>query len=438
MKKYYDLVIVGGGITGTAMFYTLSKYTNLQSILLIEKYKKIASVNSHYNYNSQTLHFGDIETNFTLEKSREVKQATSLLAGFANKYASDSLLLSHKMVLAVGKKEVIELNERYQEFKNLFPHLQKIEREEISQIEPMVTQGRDPKEKILALKHDKGYAVDYQKISQAFVQEALKEKKEIHLFLDNKVIKIRHYKNNWKVVTSKKVIKAKFLIIAAGPHSLVFAKSLGLGKDLGILPVAGSFYQAGNLLKGKVYTMQIKKLPFAAVHGDPNVNNPQETRFGPTAKVLPLLERHRWNTFGDFLKTSVYTLDGIISLLKIISDKTIFSYVLKNLAFDIPFFGKRLFLKEVKKIIPSIKINDIKYGKNLGGVRPQVVDTIKGKMQFGDAKIIDHKIIFDITPSPGASVSLDNARKNALEIKKHLPNYNFDEERFLKDHEFKY
>lgn len=439
MKKYYDMVIIGGGITGTAMFYTLSKYTNLQSILLVEKYKDLSSVNSHYNSNSQTLHFGDIETNFTFEKSQEVKQASSLLAGFATKYAPDTLLLSHKMVLAVGEKEVRELEERYQEFKDLYPLLRKINRDEISKIEPIVTKDRNPKEKLLALLNDKGYAVNYQKISKAFVKEALKENKETYISLNNKVIKIKRFKNNWKIITSQKTVRAKFVIVAAGPHSLIFAKSMGLGKNLGILPVAGSFYRAKEkLLNGKVYTMQIKKLPFAAVHGDPYVNNPQETRFGPTAKVLPLLERHRWNTFNDFLKTSVYTFDGILSLLNVISDKTIFLYVLKNLAFDIPVFGKKLFLKDVKKIIPSIKLSDIEYGEKLGGIRPQVIDTLKKQMQFGDAKIINSKIIFDITPSPGASVSLDNARKNALEIRKHLSNYHFDEARFLKDHEFEY
>lgn len=437
-EKLYDVAIIGGGVTGTAMLYTLSKYTNLKKFILLDKYKEIANVNSHFNSNSQTLHFGDIETNYSLAKAREVKKASSLLAGYAEKYAKDAIFLSHKMVLAVGAKEVQELEERYDEFRGVFPNLKKISRDEIFSIEPKVIEGRDPKQAVSALLSEKGYALNYQKIAISFVKEARKEQKEIEVLLNKKVVSISRYGNYWKISTATGEIRARVIVVAAGPHSLIFAKALGYGKEFGILPVAGSFYKASGLLSGKVYTMQIKKLPFAAVHGDPNVNDPTETRFGPTAKVLPLLERHKWETFWDFLGTSVFTSDGILSLFKIIMDKTIFWYVVKNLFFDIPFLGKKMFLKEAQKIVPTIAFSDLEYGKGLGGVRPQIVNTKLRKMEMGEAKIIGDGIIFDITPSPGASVCLDNARKNALEIGKFLEDYKFDQERFEADHKFEY
>ncbi len=437
-EKPYDVAIIGGGITGTSLLYTLSKYTNLKKIALLEKYHELAHVNSHYDSNSQTLHFGDIETNYSLEKAKVVKRASSLLAGYAEKYAMDAILLSHKMVLAVGNEEVAELEKRYEEFKDEFPNFKKISREEISEMEPKVIEGRDIKQKVLALISQKGYALNYQKISVSFANEALKEGKQIDLLLGKNVASVSRYGEWWKIKTDNEEIVAKTVAVTAGPHSLVFAKSLGYGKDFGILPVAGSFYRACGLLKGKVYTMQLKKLPFAAIHGDPNVNDPMETRFGPTAKVLPLLERHHWNTFIDFIKTSVFTVEGILSLFKVISDKTIFLYVMKNLLFDVPYFGKRMFLKEAQKIVPTIKLADLEYGIGLGGIRPQIVNVKQRKLEMGEAKIVEDGIIFDITPSPGASVCLDNARKNAIIISKFLNNYTFDEERFLKDHEFEY
>lgn len=33
----YDVVIVGGGVSGTALFYVLSKYTDILKIALFEK-----------------------------------------------------------------------------------------------------------------------------------------------------------------------------------------------------------------------------------------------------------------------------------------------------------------------------------------------------------------------------------------------------------------
>lgn len=106
--------------------------------------------------------------------------------------------------------------------------------------------------------------------------------------------------------------------------------------------------------------------------------------------------------------------------------------------FDVPYFGKKMFLKEAQKIIPTIKLANLEYGTGLGGIRPQIVNVRLKKLEMGEAKIIEDGIIFDITPSPGASVCLDNSRKNSITIGKFIKNFTFDEQRFLKDHELKY
>ena len=204
--------------------------------------------------------------------------------------------------------------------------------------------------------------------------------------------------------------------------------------ELGLLPVAGSFYCAQNLLNGKVYTLQIKKLPFAAIHGDPDVINPKETRFGPTAKVLPLLERYKPGTFFDFFRTSALTFSGVLSLIRILSDPILLKYIIKNFIYDLPFIGKRLFMREVKKIIPSIKSSELKFGKGIGGIRPQVVDTKEKKLEMGEAKIIGDNIIFNITPSPGASTCLKNAEKDTLKIIGFFKGkFKFEKDKFERD-----
>jgi malate dehydrogenase (quinone) len=74
----YDVLIIGGGVVGTALLYTLSKYTDVKKVGLIEKYSDFGLVNSASYNNSQTLHFGDIETNYSFEKAKCVKEMSEI------------------------------------------------------------------------------------------------------------------------------------------------------------------------------------------------------------------------------------------------------------------------------------------------------------------------------------------------------------------------
>jgi len=329
------------------------------------------------------------------------------------------------------------LSKRYIEFKKTFPKLKKLEFNEIAKLEPNVTKGRFKDESILALCSDEGYTVDYGKLSVAFADDAKRkgidvylntklnnitkenaqESKEEILEKDNKENKKRNKLENKKEIkssnyfikTDKEEFTAPVVIIATGAHSLMIAHSLGYGKEYGILSVAGSFYNAPKLLNGKVYTMQLKKLPFVAVHGDPEVHNSQITRFGPTAKPIFMLERYRYRTVGEYFKTLGFGSRQIATLWKLMSDKVVSKYIFRNYFYDWPIIGRRLFLKQVKKIVPSITLRQIKYAKGYGGNRPQIINLNKKTMDTGEAKIIGDDVIFNITPSPGASTCLGNA-----------------------------
>ncbi|MEL7331659.1 MAG: FAD-dependent oxidoreductase, partial [Cyanobacteria bacterium J06560_2] len=403
----YDVVIVGGGVCGTALLYGLSRYTNVGKVALIEKNSTVAQVNSKHTGNSQTLHFGDIETNYTLEKAEKVNRGASMVKRYLlNNDPEHSIYTKyHKMVLAVGEAQADKLRERYEVFRGLFPDLQLIKRAEIEALEPNVLKGRDAAEETLALFTPEGYTVDYGKLSQSFVEQALAERTDesVELMMGTKVRSIEAAVDEsgderFVVVTDKETIEAKTVVVASGAHSLLFAKRMGYGQDYALLSVAGSFYFAPHLLNGKVYTVQLAKLPFAAIHGDPEVHDAQQTRFGPTAKVMPMLERGKYGTIWEYFQTAGLSLDAFRSFFNILSDWTILIYIVMNFIYDIPLVGKWLFIRKVRRIVPSVQLKDLQFAKGYGGIRPQVVNLKTRQLEMGEAKIVGRSILFNITP----------------------------------------
>jgi len=431
----YDVVIVGGGVTGTAALFTLARYSNLRRILMVERRHAVAQVNSNVVNNSQTLHSGEIETNYGLEAALKVRSGANLVAGFIERHAPDICLRIHKMVIGVGASEVASITERHRVFLPSFPDIRLLGREELAALEPAVVEGRRAGESIAALHTDHGYAVDYRRLSESFVETAKGGGADIdfcfHLAIDSIT---RRESGGFVLKMGGEEVHARAVIVAAGSPSLVFAQSLGYGTQFAILPVAGSFYRTRNLLNGKVYTVQNPKIPFAAVHGDPAVYDRKETRFGPTARPMPLLERHHYATFFEFMRTGTATPRGLLAALRVAGDWDISRFLMKNAAYDLPFIGKRVFLRDARKIVPALSAKDLTLDRGAGGIRGQLVDKRAGKIARGKDKIVGDGIIFIMAPSPGASYCLGNAVEDARTLGDFLGDgYRFDETAMRRD-----
>ena len=433
-----ELLIVGGGVSGSALLYTAARYSGLKHVTLVEKNDDLANVNSHGRNNSQTLHRGDIETNYTLEKALYVKQAVDMVVNYAlQKEGEGAASLVHKypkMALGVGEKECDFIRSRYTEFAPHYQGMELFEMGEIASIEPyvvMMRDGRWRKDPVVAMGNRNEYvACDFAALARSFVESAQAESScEIDLKLGGHVEQIDEVGDHFVVKTNLGTIEAENMITCAGGHSLLMAHKMGYGLDYSVLPMGGSFYFTPELLNGKVYTVQNPSLPFAAVHGDVDLLVEGKTRFGPTALALPMLERYQYKSILDFFKVFRLNPDVMAIAKDLLKVKDIRNYFLKNLLYEVPTLQRYLFMKEIRKIVPSITFDEVRYANRFGGIRPQLLDKKARKLVLGEAKIDPgNGIIFNMTPSPGATSCLQNAEKDIRTVCDRL-GISFDEDR---------
>jgi malate dehydrogenase (quinone) len=415
-EQVYQVAVVGGGVCGTALLYMLAEYTDIDDIILLEKYDGLAKVNSSGRNNSQTLHCGDIETNYTLEKATKVKKAASMVVNYTETLAKrDHIIFKYpKMVIGIGQKECDQLRARFESFKAVFTSLELLEKEQIADVEPNVVliDGEMRPEPCVALAVLGEFsAVDFNQLAESFAEQAQTvTDKNIQIQLNSHVDDIKESAGLFHIETKQGIVKARSVVVSAGGHSLLLAQQMGYGLEFSCLPVAGSFYFTPKVLNGKVYTVQNDKLPFAAVHGDPDVLVPGKTRFGPTALITPMLERYNRQSFFDFLRVLRLDTRVVKVLWDLFKVSDIRNYIFKNFLFEVPGLRRWLFLKDVRKVVPSLQLKDVKFAPGYGGVRPQLIDKVNKVLMMGEAKINPGTgVIFNMTPSPGASSCLENA-----------------------------
>jgi malate:quinone oxidoreductase len=440
-EKHYEVIIIGGGITGSALAYVLAEFSGIKNIALLEKYEGLATLNSKASANSQTIHCGDIETNYDLQKATEVKRKADMIVKYCQKhgYENKFLFQGQKMALGVGESEVELIKDRFEKFKELYPYLQLFDKEELKKIEPKLVfdgRGEERAEDIVAMGVQSGVytTIDYGAMANSFVQNAKNvEGKTCDLYLNTEVQNITKVGDKLYIRTANRLsLSADFVVVDAGAHSLWLAHKMGLGQDLSTICIAGSFYLTKQkLLNGKVYMVQNPKLPFAALHGDPDLLADGCTRFGPTALTMPKLERYKGcRSVPEFFQSLNFDMDVAKVIWQNFGDIEVRDFLIRNIGFEIPILGKKLFVKNARKIIPNIREEDIYYAKGFGGVRPQVISHSQKKLLLGEARIGENPgIIFNMTPSPGATSCLGNALRDAKSACEYL-GVSFDDAKF--------
>src|SRR3989475_7979728 len=437
MREVYDVAIIGRVTEGTATGFLLAEFTNVQSLLFLEKENRAGQIASDRKTNSQTRHPFGGELNYTPDVMRSIKRYSDMIPSYAtSKYGHGYDILRRTrsgMVLAVGKREKDYLETKFHDtVKPVFPDAELVEnKEEITILEPYVVRGRKKDEEIGIIKL-RADMVDFGELARSFEDNARKHQdKKIHAKFNTRVEQIEDVSDGYEIhISNGGSFSARYLVVAAGSYTLSFAKQLGLGGDFVAFPVAGKFYTSPSVINGKGYTFQEEGVPFAATHADREWDG-AVTRYGPQATQTVMFEKDRPD-----IREFIDNLD-LVLLDTVISKRAIRNIMIKNIAYSLPVLGRHLFWKyEARKIVPSIPYADLKPAQEFGGVRTVGINKRTRELKLGEFTLPEVpkdgvNICANMAPSPGASGSLGIAYKNVVKITRAL-GLDFDDEKFTK------
>lgn len=398
----YDIAVIGGGIVGAATFYKLQMRFPELKLALIEKEALLADHQT--GHNSGVIHSGLYYKPGSL-KAKNCVQGRHELVAFAkeHKIAHD---ICGKVVVATKESELPQLEKIYNTgLENKIEGLEKITAEQIKEIEPYC-------EGVAGLLVPCTGIIDFRGATEKMVEIGLTIQPESKLFLEYEVIDVRKEGETSVVVTNKGTVKARYLVFCAGLQADRLAKKDGVQLKEKVVGFRGDYYELTDEAKHKVkhliYPVPNPAMPFLGVHFTRMTNGDIEC--GPNAVFT--FKREGYGKTDFSLKDTVDAL----------TYKGTWNLFFQNMSFGINeyrrAFSKRLFLKTLQGLIPSLTMEDIKPGR--AGVRALLLS------QDGDTRD-DFRIEYHgnsihvlNAPSPAATASLSIGGYIADEAEKHF------------------
>lgn len=385
----YDIAVIGGGIVGVATAYKLSlRYPHL-SLLIIEKEKELAYHQT--GRNSGVIHSGLYYPPGSLKAKNCVKGRRELVA-FARKYKIKHEVCG-KIVVAVEEREIPFMNKIFENgIANEVEGIEKISAAQIREIEPYA-RG------IAGIWVPCTGIIDYKGATIKMGELMLAQNPHNKIILGEYVKGFEHRSSTEiEIITHKNTYFTRNMIVCGGLFADRLAKLDKIPLKEKVVGFRGDYYelteQARHKVRNLIYPVPDPKFPFLGVHFTRMYNGDIEC--GPNAVFTFKREGYRKTDFS--LKD---TLDAL-------SYRGTWNLFIKNMRYGINeykrAFSKKLFLKTLQRIIPSLTMEDIKPGRS--GVRALLL------REDGDTKD-DFRIIHQANrihvlnaPSPAATACL--------------------------------
>jgi len=396
----YDILIIGGGIVGTATAMQLLKQKPTLKLLLIEEESSLAPHQT--GNNSGVIHSGLYYKPGSLKAQNCVK-GRKLMYQFCeeNGIAYDRC---GKLVLAADETERHKLNDLEQRGRaNGLTEMKRIPKEKINEYEPHAS-GID------ALFVGETGIVNYTEVTQAFAKKISELGGKISF--NTKFLGIKRKGTRLVVETSKEAFEVSYLVNCGGLYSDKIAKLCGINPEVQIIPFRGEYYEITEekkyLVKNLIYPVPDPRFPFLGVHFTRMIKG--EIEAGPNA-VLAFKRK-------GYLKTDI-SLPEIFDYF-FYSGFWLMAKKYYKMGFD-EFrrsFSKKLFAEALQKLVPEIQEADITPSGS--GVRAQALDkhgNLLDDFCFAEAERMLHVLN---APSPAATASISIGETIAEKVLKRL------------------
>ena len=370
------------------------EFPNL-NIIVFEKEKELAFHQT--GRNSGVIHSGLYYKNGSL-KAKNCVEGRKELVSFSKEH-SIKYEVCGKLVIAVNSLEVKRLYElKKNGEQNGLLGLKLLDPEEFKKIEPSI-------DGLKALWVPEAGIIDYKAVTNKLSELFLNINPNSEVITDCEVMDYADY----SISTTKGKFKVKHIIFCGGLFADRLATNDKVKLDMQIVGFRGDYYELVEHAKSKinnlVYPVPNPEFPFLGVHFTRMTNGDIEC--GPNAVFT--FKREGYNRM-DFNCRDTFQALSFSGTWRLFINHWKFGLNEYKRA-----FSKSLFLKELQKMLPSLKIEDIVEGRS--GVRAMALSS-NGEV-IDDFKIIKNKNNIHVlnAPSPAATAGLAIGRQIMLEAK---------------------
>jgi L-2-hydroxyglutarate oxidase len=383
-----DVVVVGGGIVGAATLYKLQTAHPNLTLLLLEKESTLAAHQT--GNNSGVIHSG-IYYKPGSHKATNCVNGRRELVAFAREHRIPHDICG-KLIVATDKEELPRLEKIHQHgIANGIEGMERVGPEVIREIEPYCAG-------IAAIRVGCTGIIDFKAATNKMAELATAINPATRVHLSETFLGVERKADHSVLRTSKGTYHARHVIFCGGLQSDRLAKADGAVVKERIVGFRGDYYdlteKGHHKVKHLIYPVPDPRFPFLGVHFTRMTDGSIEC--GPNAVFT--FKREGYGKTDFDLKDSVdaLTYGGTWKLF------------MRNMGYGIAeyrrAFSKRLFLRTLQRLVPSLTMEDIKPGR--AGVRAMLLGT-DGNMvdDFRIERKGNHIHVLN-APSPAATAAL--------------------------------